>query len=442
VIGSPAIHKMAFHSLKCCVVEAAKPTNDDIFVVAARDFLALLSRFGTNEDFGFFKGAIQVQEELAHTSWLTNLLHHHFPKSGELFLHWMHQLPDPQAGRMDIALYVSLSLNGPTVPVAVLEVGFKGSTKQWQAAAYAVNIAPQLRDGSRGLLSVELSLGTWQDLPLAVLRCYATASADEVRAFKGQKFLWTSTIWRGDANEVHLGNVLRALVEAAPMALSSSNAKGFQRIGANVCISDKRVFKFFDYRYHTVVKEQRRLPDLSIEYLKAERELHVDDLDVISYPLMDGLHHAMCIQDFVDITKELKDLHDKNICHGDIRAYNMLFCLDGPSYLLDFDFAGQVGSKKYPTGYSNDINDAQRHNNAIAGARLAKEHDCFSLASVMELHSCKEGGDTWTSIIDLVQKCKLADAIRKMQDVARLELQPSELLQQIAQTATGSPPRK
>lgn len=123
------------------------------------------------------------------------------------------------------------------------------------AAAYAVNIAPQLRDGRWGLLSVELSLGNSQDLPLAMLHCYATASANEVKAFDGQKFLWTSMIWRGDANEVHLGNILRALVDAAPMAFMSLNTKGFQRIGTNVCISEKCVFKFFDYRYHAVVME-------------------------------------------------------------------------------------------------------------------------------------------------------------------------------------------
>ena len=150
VIGSAAIHKMAFHSLQCCVAEAARPV-DDIFVRAAGDVLALLRRFGSNEDFGFFKGAVQVQEELAHTSWLTDLLHHHFPRSGDLYLHWMHQLPDPQAGRMDIALYASSSLNGPAAPVAVIEVGFKGFTKQWQAAAYAVNM----------LLSSEMAVGVY-----------------------------------------------------------------------------------------------------------------------------------------------------------------------------------------------------------------------------------------------------------------------------------------
>ena len=432
---------MAFYSLKCCVREATRPA-DNVFEDAARDCLALLRRFGSNEDFGFFKGAVQVQEELAHTSWLTDVLHHHLPRSGDLYLHWMHQLPDPQAGRMDIALYVSSSLHGPAAPVAVIEVGFKGFTKQWQAAAYSVNIAPQLKDGSRGLLSVELSLGNSQDLPLAALRCYATASAEEVKALEGQKFLWTSTLWRGDADELHFGKVLKALVECAPMALVSANLRDFQRVGANVCISDGRILKFFDYRYHSVVKDQRRTPDLSIDYLQAEKEIQADNLDVISYPFVDGLHHAVRIQGFLDVSNELRSLHTKGICHGDIRAYNMLFCTDRPSRLLDFDFSGESGKKKYPSGYSRDINDAQRHPSAVAGARLAKEHDCFSLASVMELHSCQSSADHWSSIIGLVRKNMLSAAIENMQEVAQLELQPSELLQEIGQTATGSPTRK
>jgi hypothetical protein len=422
--ASAAIHEVAFEALKTFVSPAAV---GETFVNAASGFLKMLSRFDSKEVFGFFKDGL-IRGEVAQTSVATEYLCRQFSEYDGVFLHWMHQLLDPLLGKMDIALYVSESCDGPMVPVAVIEAGFKGSgsSKHWQAAAYSVNIASQCKDDTRALLSVELSLDQagWQ--PDLALHCYAAPS--EAESAVGVKGLWTTTIWKGKGSQDALARMFKVLVAAAPLCIQHREIL-FARMGANVGVSrDGRVYKFFDYRYHSVAPEQRRLPDLSVVYLQAQREIHVDDLDVISYPLMDGSHHASRIQGFIDIAKELRGLHDKNICHGDIRAYNMLFCTAGPSHLLDFDFAGQLGSKKYPTGYSKDINDAQRHNNAIAGARLAKEHDCFSLASVMELHACKDGKDTWTSIFDSVRKCKLADAIEKMQDVAQLELQPSELL--------------
>jgi hypothetical protein len=413
----------------------------DNFISGARNVLALLNRFGSNEEYGFFKGTVQVQEELAHTSWLTDILHHRFPKCGELFLHWTHQLPDPQAGRMDIALYVSATLGGPVVPVAVVEVGFKGSSKQWQAAAYAVNISPQLRDGNRGLLSLELSLGDPHATPQTVLRCYAAASSDEIQAHEGQKFLWTTTVWRGDGSESNLARVFQALVEAAPIAINKLESSAFQRVGANVCISNGQVMKLFDYRYRSVAKDQRRSPALSSEYLKAQTLLHDNDLEVIGYPLVQGLHHASCVQQMMDVIEELLLLHNKDICHGDIRAYNILFCKDSHSHLIDFDFAGECGSKKYPAGYSHDINDAKRHEKAIAAGRLAKDHDSFSLASVMDLHACEQA-DQWKSIIELVRKNQLDEAIAKMKTIVDVELKPNEILLKISQGATGSLPRK
>ena len=436
--ASAAIHEVAFESLKTFL---SADTVEDHFAEAAAGFLKMLGRFDRKEVFGFFKDGL-IRGEVAHTSVATEYLCRQFSEHDGVFLHWMHQLLDPSLGKMDIALYVSETCDGPIAPVAVIEVGFKGSSKQWQAAAYAVNIASQCKDDARALLSVELALDRGVGAPDLSLRCYALPS--EAEAHVGVKdSLWTTTLWKGQGDRDALARLFRILVTAAPLCVRDREPQ-FARMGANVGVTkDLIVHKFFDYRDRPVPEEERRCAANCVNFVRGTQMLlQATDLAVVSYPFIQGEHFACSVQQMIDVSEQLKELHEKDICHGDIRAYNMLFCKDVRSCLIDFDFSGETGKKKYPLGYSHDIDDAKRHEKAVAGARLAKEHDCFSLASVMELHSCQSNANSWSSIIDLVKKSKLTEAIGLMQEFARLELQPSELLQRIAQTATGSPPRK
>ena len=422
--ASAAIHEVAFESLKVCFSPGAV---DDHFVEAASGFLKMLGRFDQKEAFGFFKDGL-IRGEVAQTSVATEYLCRQFSEQDGVFLHWMHQLLDPSLGKMDIALYVSETCDGPIAPVAVIEVGFKGSSKQWQAAAYAVNIASQCKDDARALLSVEVALDRGVGAPDLSLRCYASPSeAEAIAGVPGS--LWTTTIWKGSGDADALARLFKTIVTAAPLCVRDHEPL-FARMGANVGVTkDMIVHKFFDYRDRAVPEEERRSANNCVKFVRGTQMLlQATDLTVVSYPFIEGQHWACTVQQMIDVSEHLKELHEKDVCHGDVRAYNMLFCKGVRSCLIDFDFAGKSGAKKYPPGYSHAIDDAKRHRSAVAGARLAKEHDCFSLASVMELHACENRKEIWTSIIDLVRRSKLADAIQKMQEVAELELQPSDVL--------------
>jgi hypothetical protein len=421
--GSAAIHETAF---QCLLWFVGPDLVEDGFLAAARDILQLFRRFGTNEDFGIFKGVVQPAGDVAYTSLLTDLLHHHFPKTGDFLLHWVHQLPDPKSGKMDIALYVSATIGSPMVPVAIVEVGFKGGNRRWQAGAYAVNVFGQVKDRNRSLLSLELMIDRVSVAHTMALRCYAAAREEEER--NRIKFLWASTILDCDVDEASLGNVLKSLVSVAPKSLEG--APNFLRMGTNVCIdrANGEVVKFFDYRFREVLADQRRSTKLSLERLGAKKIIESDNLEVISYPFLKGKHYATKVGQFVDVANEMKELHDKEVCHGDIRAFNILFREGEKSCLIDFDFAGESGRKRYPEGYSNDISDAKRHTKASGGKKLYKEHDCFSLASIMRLHSCEEEDSWWEEVANSVEKGKIDKAIEEMQGRMSVALNPKKLI--------------
>ena len=64
-----------------------------------------------------------------------------------------------------------------------------------------------------------------------------------------------------------------------------------------------------------------------------------------------------------------------NLCHGDVRLANIMFGKNKSS-LIDFDYCGVEGVRLYPNGYNTDLLDTRRHEEAVGGNTLSKEHDC------------------------------------------------------------------
>ncbi len=99
---------------------------------------------------------------------------------------------------------------------------------------------------------------------------------------------------------------------------------------------------------------------------------------------------------------DLKQLHDQQYCHGDVRRYNVVFGEEGR--LIDFDFAGQHDVDVYPKDLVVDLADVVRHKDITEealekGLRLRREHDLAALASVMEQY---DGGNKFSEAAKLV----------------------------------------
>jgi hypothetical protein len=84
--------------------------------------------------------------------------------------------------------------------------------------------------------------------------------------------------------------------------------------------------------------------------------------------------------DGVDDTKKtrlkniLEALKRDDFVHGDLRCNNLLVCSDGTVKLIDFDWAGKVGSARYPVELNPE---AGFHRDASVGRLISFEHDHY-----------------------------------------------------------------
>ena len=176
----------------------------------------------------------------------------------------------------------------------------------------------------------------------------------------------------------------------------------------NACIHADKVYKCYDNP-----KSSRNF--LYAGYLPNAKMLCNNT--VLVYDKIEGTHCPQNIKQVFCILKCLCDLWKKNLCHGDIRLANMIFDDASSSTLIDFDFCGQDGKAEYPQGYNTELSDTVRHKEAKAGCVLKKEHDWFSMQSILGWYKCEaekvlwqsllDKETTWDKVMDLVSACSM-----------------------------------
>ena len=82
------------------------------------------------------------------------------------------------------------------------------------------------------------------------------------------------------------------------------------------------------------------------------------------------------------------------------------------SVLIDFDFPGKAGEKKYPSGFVETLSDTKRHPDARAGLPLQKSHDRFSLSKVFRFFLPR----------DMAKETDFNEAIKKLNSETDLEI--------------------
>lgn len=75
-------------------------------------------------------------------------------------------------------------------------------------------------------------------------------------------------------------------------------------------------------------------------------------------------------------------MHAKNFVHGDLRPQNIPV-VDNKVCLLDFDWAGNEGTARYPKVLN--IRTAYWHSDVSPGGIITKEHDLFQIQLLFKL---------------------------------------------------------
>ena len=116
------------------------------------------------------------------------------------------------------------------------------------------------------------------------------------------------------------------------------------------------------------------------------------DNTVMAYPKIEGSHFPSTFGQVIQVLRQLCILWKKNLCHGDVRLANMIFG-ENDSQLIDFDFCGVEGERKYPNGYNIELDDTKRHPKALPGSLLQRSHDWFSFQFILQSISCRNQTD-------------------------------------------------
>jgi serine/threonine protein kinase len=150
-----------------------------------------------------------------------------------------------------------------------------------------------------------------------------------------------------------------------------------------------------------------------MEYLSAQPVVQFDNLLVVTYDYVLGSHVAENTSDFIPILKMLGALHADHVVHGDIRLSNIVFA-GMQSSLIDFDFSGKHGEKKYPAGYNREIFDGFRHADAKENSFLELKHDFYALSGLMNLFSTTESSEEWSVVCNAVSNGEIEIAIQML----------------------------
>lgn len=133
-------------------------------------------------------------------------------------------------------------------------------------------------------------------------------------------------------------------------------------------------------------------PNTSADEAMQDATWHASKGRVIRYPVVQGSHIPTHASQFVPILEQLQSMHNAGFVHGDIRLSNMVFNPMHPnqSRLIDFDMAGEASTRTYPEGYTTELEDAERHEGASEFETLEKDHDLYSMGSIMKLFTCSD----------------------------------------------------
>jgi hypothetical protein len=339
---------------------------------------------------------------------------------------WCHQIY-AAAGKMDVCGY-SRQTRG-LLPRVVFEFSVGSTVKHPQLFAYVNNLDAQLAENQwLCMLGVVVVIG---DSPTICLSAYYKV-ADGSGRYKLACVWLYEAIWNPDSLSRVLGaiNVWMATDDVVtgndgtPASVPSSNRR-------NVLIDGDYIFKIFDYRFRQVDIINRRKHDVSLSRLpEVSVFFKTTDFVVLRYKYVEGDHLPTSSAQVVAVLRNLQDLHQKVIAHGDVRASNVVFAAEpSNSCLIDFDYSGEESQALvYPKGFCRDVNDGKRHEDAVEGSPILRTHDCFSLAYILSLCTAREASSSsassaaasssipvcetvWNTVVESVQNGELTTAI-------------------------------
>ena len=283
--------------------------------------------------------------------------------------------------------------------------------------------------------------------------------------------------------EMSLAKIISCMVNTIPFYLKHiGQFRYWDTRGDNVAIGlsfddnkdkpEKKVFKFYDYRGADENRFRRSPKGYPSKHFPGLEVNEIcKDLCVLTYDFIEGTHKPQTVSHFLQIAKQLIELHNLNKVHGDVRLVNMLFTSekDKNAVLLDYDY---TESETYPIGYAMQLEDTERHPEINPGKqggfKKKKKHDFYSFGKVCSffkitsdstgskddkpvLRSTSKQSECqkmWEEALELFCEHKVEKAVKILEKIADAKLFAiSEYIAKLIELddnpeGTGSPPRR
>lgn len=136
-------------------------------------------------------------------------------------------------------------------------------------------------------------------------------------------------------------------------------------------------------------------------------------VEVISVPFIPGRHTCSNIEEALQLTRFLKDMHADGYVQGDIRGLNAVFAGDETA-LIDHDFGGREGEVKFPPGYETSLPDGRRE--IGTETFISKSLDVEALQWILVyLHEFEEENLPADVVIAFYITLRKADSLQKIE---------------------------
>ena len=199
-------------------------------------------------------------------------------------------------------------------------------------------------------------------------------------------------------------------------------------------VTDARhVYKVFDYRHPSAITSRKY--EANLRFLE-EHGCRIDFSDrdrllvVLRYDYIEGKHYPTHSAQVIALIDAVRNVHDQGYLHLDIRAANVIFTSAGRddygAQLIDFDYAGVSGVVRYPTFFNPNIEDGERHPNAIGEALADPQHDWFAVSKMLVLYRPLDESllGLWAGVIDALAEGNFENARKRLTDALPFEFAP------------------
>ncbi len=109
------------------------------------------------------------------------------------------------------------------------------------------------------------------------------------------------------------------------------------------------------------------------------------------HAVLDDFHlswHRITDKQLIQLTRKVDTLYKASWVHGDLRLANIIFCFDNVTAINDWEWAGPVGTTRFPLNVNKGVFGRLASSHVSAGGLIPPDFDFLCLSDLLEDLKC------------------------------------------------------